>query len=210
MTEGCPPLCCVYLFASLILSSHFCTLLYSSIRSSHIFPYFCFAVCFQEVMEQGDQGYDQKADIWSVGVTALELAFGHPPYSEYAPMKVMLLILKEPPPTPDSYNDNSFRFSKHFHAFVAACLNKDPTKRFVIVVIPMQSMTHPLTLSFLFSSLRLSSSRYLCFSSSLCLFLNPTTSREENEKWRRSSKGNKGRDEQYPTAVTLTKPLILV
>jgi len=81
-----------------------------------------------EVMEQS-QGYDYKADIWSFGITALELAYGRPPYSQYQPMKVMLLTLQEPPPGPEVYEDNPKKISKHFRDLVTKCMKKEPAKR---------------------------------------------------------------------------------
>jgi len=81
-----------------------------------------------EVMEQAT-GYDVKADIWSFGITAMELAFGRAPYANYQPMKVLLLTLKEDPPSIDVYNDNSYKFSKGFVSLLSKCLRKPPKKR---------------------------------------------------------------------------------
>nr|CAB3502249.1 unnamed protein product [Digitaria exilis] len=79
-----------------------------------------------EVLQPGS-GYNFKADIWSFGITALELAHGHAPFSKYPPMKVLLMTLQNAPPGLDYDRDK--RFSKAFKEMVAMCLVKDQTKR---------------------------------------------------------------------------------
>lgn len=70
-------------------------------------------------------GYDTKADIWSLGITCIEMAEGRPPYYNIHPMRAIFLIPANPPP--------SFQDPKHFSAvfrdFVRQCLIKNPVNR---------------------------------------------------------------------------------
>ncbi|XP_078438465.1 protein kinase superfamily protein isoform X2 [Wolffia australiana] len=79
-----------------------------------------------EILEQR-RGYDFKADIWSFGITALELAHGHAPFSKFPPMKVLLMTLQSEPPSLNYETDK--KFSRAFKQMVAICLLKDPKKR---------------------------------------------------------------------------------
>ena len=105
-----------------------------------------------EVMEQS-QAYDEKADIWSLGITALELAKGYAPYARLNPMAVMIQTIRDDPPSLKTYEMNvgattgsgagndqngdrlnhsvsgSNKFSRHFKEVVGLCLQKNPKLR---------------------------------------------------------------------------------
>mmetsp|Transcript_25899 Transcript_25899/g.72519 ORF Transcript_25899/g.72519 Transcript_25899/m.72519 type:complete len:564 (-) Transcript_25899:12-1703(-) len=74
--------------------------------------------------EKGGVGYDHKADMWSLGITIIEMVKGKAPLSNLEYMKVVKTTLTDSPPilTGDEY-------SKALKDIVAACLRKEPSKR---------------------------------------------------------------------------------
>ncbi|KAI3919209.1 hypothetical protein MKX01_029230 [Papaver californicum] len=71
--------------------------------------------------------YDFKADIWSFGITALELAHGHAPFSKFPLLKAILMTIEGAPFGLDYESDK--KFSKSFRKIIKMCLEKDPRKR---------------------------------------------------------------------------------
>jgi serine/threonine protein kinase len=72
-----------------------------------------------------ESAYDTKADIWSLGITAIEMATGEPPHANVHPMRAIFLIPAKPAPTlPQPEN-----WSSEFNDFIAKCLIKDPAAR---------------------------------------------------------------------------------
>ncbi|KAM9450400.1 serine/threonine-protein kinase 10 [Clarias gariepinus] len=72
-----------------------------------------------------DAPYDYKADIWSLGITLIELAQIEPPHHELNPMRVLLKIAKSDPPTLDQPS----KWSANFKDFLKRALDKNPESR---------------------------------------------------------------------------------
>ncbi|KAG2455641.1 STK10 kinase, partial [Polypterus senegalus] len=72
-----------------------------------------------------DTPYDYKADIWSLGITLIEMAQIEPPHHELNPMRVLLKIAKSDPPTLEQPS----KWSQEFKAFLKKSLDKNPESR---------------------------------------------------------------------------------
>eukprot|EP01087_Luapelamoeba_hula_P011052 TRINITY_DN2976_c0_g1_i3.p1 TRINITY_DN2976_c0_g1~~TRINITY_DN2976_c0_g1_i3.p1 ORF type:complete len:704 (+),score=159.52 TRINITY_DN2976_c0_g1_i3:359-2470(+) len=81
------------------------------------------------------EGYTFSADIWSLGIAAIELADGFPPYFGEHPMRALYLLSASEPPT---VKDKT-HWSPEFLSFIASCLKKEPAERATTIVL----LQHP-------------------------------------------------------------------
>ncbi|XP_074210671.1 mitogen-activated protein kinase kinase kinase kinase 4 isoform X23 [Camelus bactrianus] len=74
--------------------------------------------------ENPDATYDYRSDLWSCGITAIEMAEGAPPLCDMHPMRALFLIPRNPPP-----RLKSKKWSKKFFSFIEGCLVKNYLQR---------------------------------------------------------------------------------
>jgi len=95
-----------------------------------------------EVLLQED--YNEKADVWSLGITAFELVLGEPPHATLSPLRAAVVIPSTPSPTlpqPEEWSDD-------FRSFLACCLHKKVSERWSA----SQLLDHPYIVSAPFPS----------------------------------------------------------
>ncbi|XP_023317073.1 neither inactivation nor afterpotential protein C isoform X2 [Trichogramma pretiosum] len=81
----------------------------------------------ETVMSKSEQsaGYGSRADVWAIGITAIELADGDPPFQDMHPTRALFQIVRNPPPT--VYRPANW--GQPFNDFIAECLEKNPDNR---------------------------------------------------------------------------------
>uniref|UniRef100_A0A671S1G0 non-specific serine/threonine protein kinase n=1 Tax=Sinocyclocheilus anshuiensis TaxID=1608454 RepID=A0A671S1G0_9TELE len=90
-----------------------------------------------------DAPYDYKADIWSLGITLIELAQIEPPHHELNPMRVLLKIAKSEPPT----LEQPAKWSMEFKDFLKKALDRNPeTRPTTAQLLEVRNLTHRLVM----------------------------------------------------------------
>ncbi|XP_057665363.1 neither inactivation nor afterpotential protein C isoform X1 [Diorhabda carinulata] len=82
-----------------------------------------------------DSGYNDKIDVWSLGITTIELAEGKAPYQGMNPSRTLFQIVSNPPPTLKKVSN----WTENFHDFISECLIKDFENRPCM----MELLEHP-------------------------------------------------------------------
>lgn len=88
-------------------------------------PYWIAPEIIAVEMKLGPDGYTTRCDVWSLGITAIELAEQAPPMFDLHPMRALYLIPKNPPPK----LKDAKSWSKEFKDWLKAALTKNPSKR---------------------------------------------------------------------------------
>ncbi|XP_069979488.1 neither inactivation nor afterpotential protein C [Penaeus vannamei] len=88
-----------------------------------------------ECEQKADVDYDNRCDVWSLGITAIELGDGDPPYADLHPVRALFQIIRNPPPQLRRVSD----WTQDFVDFISECLVKNPDHRPVMLEV----LEHP-------------------------------------------------------------------
>lgn len=87
------------------------------------------------VSSKSDEVYNNRSDVWALGITAIELADCKPPFADMHPTRIIFQVVRNPPPT--LYRQSNW--TQGFNDFIAECLEKNADSRPVMEEI----MEHP-------------------------------------------------------------------
>lgn len=90
---------------------------------------------FASPSKMNEKNYGSRADVWALGILAIELGDGHPPYYEMHPTRMVFQIVRNPPPT--LYRPSNW--SQNYNDFIAECLEKNHEHRPYLIEV----LEHP-------------------------------------------------------------------